>query len=117
MSDEVFEQNKKSLAVKKLEKPKKLKDECRRYWTEIMCHQYRFRRGTNFVKFCNIKFIMCISVAMGMHESSYFAKLPFTFLPLQLVKEDAVHIMIVLHNYSCEALTGCIAELELCIAL
>ena len=45
MEEESFEKHKKALAVKKLEKPKKLKAEAKRFWSEICMQQYHFNRG------------------------------------------------------------------------
>ena len=45
MSDETFNEYTDALAVRKLDKPKLLKQETSRYWNEIMTKQYHFRRG------------------------------------------------------------------------
>jgi secreted Zn-dependent insulinase-like peptidase len=46
MENDEFEKYKESLAVQRLEKPKKLSAECARYWSEITSQQYNFERGT-----------------------------------------------------------------------
>ena len=46
MENSEFEKFKESLAVHRLEKPKKLSEECSRYWLEITKQQYNFDRGT-----------------------------------------------------------------------
>ncbi len=45
MAEDSFEGHKKALAVKRSEKPKKLKAETKKYWSEIMMGQYHFNRG------------------------------------------------------------------------
>ena len=45
LSEEAFSSHKKALEVKRTEKPKKLNEECRRYWSEIMAGMYHFNRG------------------------------------------------------------------------
>jgi len=45
MSDEEFKNHVESLAVKKLEKPKKLSSEFARHIKEIVTRQYNFDRG------------------------------------------------------------------------
>jgi insulysin len=45
IEDDEFEKYKESLAVQRLEKPKKLSAECMRYWSEITSQQYNFDRG------------------------------------------------------------------------
>ena len=45
LSEEAFSSHKKALEVKRTEKPKKLNEECRRYWSEIMAGMYHFDRG------------------------------------------------------------------------
>lgn len=50
MTEESFEGHKKALAVKRLEKPKKLKTETKKYWTEILMNQYHFKSGTYIIK-------------------------------------------------------------------
>ncbi len=37
--------HKKALAVKRLEKPKKLKAQSKKYWSEVLMNQYHFERG------------------------------------------------------------------------
>lgn len=46
MTEESFDGHKKALEVKRLDKPKKLKAESKKYWTEILMNQYHFNRGT-----------------------------------------------------------------------
>jgi hypothetical protein len=45
MSAEKFEQHKKGLAVERSVKPKKLSEECGRYWRELQRSEYHFNRG------------------------------------------------------------------------
>ena len=45
MSEEEFKNHVEALAVKRLEKPKKLSSECMRHWGEIVSRQYNFDRG------------------------------------------------------------------------
>ncbi|XP_028391087.1 insulin-degrading enzyme-like [Dendronephthya gigantea] len=51
MEDEEFEKYKESLAVQRLEKPKKLSAECGRYWAEITSQQYNFERDSTEVAY------------------------------------------------------------------
>ena len=48
--EESFSSHKKALEVKRSEKPKKLNEECRRYWSEIMAGMYHFNRGEGEVR-------------------------------------------------------------------
>lgn len=50
LSEEQFKDYVESLAVKKLEKPKRLQQENSRYWSEILCKQYHFRRNVSEVE-------------------------------------------------------------------
>ena len=50
MPDEQFKNQMEALAVKKLDKPKKLAVECMRHWKEIMSRQHSFDRGEDI--FC-----------------------------------------------------------------
>lgn len=45
MPQEVFEKHVKALAIKRLEKPKKLSTQHSKYWGEISSQQYNFDRG------------------------------------------------------------------------
>ena len=45
MPAENFEQHKKGLAVERSVKPKKLSEECGRYWRELQMSEYHFNRG------------------------------------------------------------------------
>lgn len=45
MGEDSFEGHKKALAVKRLEKPKRLKAETKKYWSEVLMGQYHFNRG------------------------------------------------------------------------
>jgi insulysin len=45
MSEEEFHKHMQALAVKRLDKPKRLVDECNKHWKEIVSHQYNFDRG------------------------------------------------------------------------
>lgn len=57
MSDDDFKNHVEALAVKKLEKPKKLTTECARHWKEIFMRQYNFDRGEESYFFLN-KFVI-----------------------------------------------------------
>jgi insulysin len=50
MEDEEFNKHIEALAVKRLEKPKKLKSEAIKHWSEISSRQYNFDRG-NKIRF------------------------------------------------------------------
>ena len=43
-SEKEFQNHVNALIMKKLEEPKKLVDESRKYWNEIITKQYNFRR-------------------------------------------------------------------------
>lgn len=45
MSDEAFQKHIQALAIRRLDKPKKLSAECAKYWGEIISQQYNFDRG------------------------------------------------------------------------
>lgn len=45
MSDEAFQKHVQALALRRLDKPKKLSAECAKYWGEIISQQYHFDRG------------------------------------------------------------------------
>jgi len=45
LEEDMIERHRKALAVKRSEKPKKLRDECGKYWSEILSQQYHFARG------------------------------------------------------------------------
>lgn len=45
MSDEAFQKHIQALAIRRLDKPKKLSAECAKYWGEIITQQYNFDRG------------------------------------------------------------------------
>lgn len=45
MTDEEFKNHIEALAVRRLDKPKKLSSECSRHWKEILSRQYNFDRG------------------------------------------------------------------------
>ena len=45
MSDEAFQKHIQALAIRRLDKPKKLAAECAKYWGEIISQQYNFDRG------------------------------------------------------------------------
>ena len=40
-----FQKHVAGLAVRRLEKPKNLKEQCQKYWDEILSYQYHFNRG------------------------------------------------------------------------
>lgn len=45
LEEDAIERHRRALAVKRSEKPKKLRDECGKYWSEILSQQYHFARG------------------------------------------------------------------------
>lgn len=45
MSDEAFQKHIQALAIRRLDKPKKLSAECAKHWGEIISQQYNFDRG------------------------------------------------------------------------
>lgn len=45
MTDEAFQKHIQALAIRRLDKPKKLSAECAKYWGEIISQQYNFDRG------------------------------------------------------------------------
>ena len=45
MNDEAFQKHIQALAIRRLDKPKKLSAECAKYWGEIISQQYNFDRG------------------------------------------------------------------------
>uniref|UniRef100_A0A8C9VPF6 Insulin-degrading enzyme n=1 Tax=Scleropages formosus TaxID=113540 RepID=A0A8C9VPF6_SCLFO len=45
MSEEAFQKHIQALAIRRLDKPKKLAAECAKYWGEIISQQYNFDRG------------------------------------------------------------------------
>ena len=45
MAEEEFKNHVEALAVKRLEKPKKLASECMKHWGEIVSRQYNYDRG------------------------------------------------------------------------
>ena len=47
LTEEDFGRHRQALSVKRSEKPKKLKDECGKYWGEILSRQYHFVRGNH----------------------------------------------------------------------
>ena len=49
MPGEEYNNHVEALAVKRLDKPKKLSRECAQHWTEIVSGQYNFDRGTRAV--------------------------------------------------------------------
>jgi len=48
MLDDVFQKHVTALAVKRLEKPKKMSTQNARYWSEIVNQLYNFDRGMHF---------------------------------------------------------------------
>lgn len=48
MSEEAFQKHIQALAIRRLDKPKKLSAECAKYWGEIISQQYNFDRGEAF---------------------------------------------------------------------
>lgn len=45
MSEEAFQKHIQALAIRRLDKPKKLSAECAKHWGEIISQQYNFDRG------------------------------------------------------------------------
>lgn len=45
MSEEAFQKHIQALAIRRLDKPKKLSAECAKYWGEIISQQYNYDRG------------------------------------------------------------------------
>ena len=45
MNEDTFSSYKKALETRRLEKPKNMSEECRKYWTEIVSGMYHFNRG------------------------------------------------------------------------
>lgn len=45
MGDEAYQKHIQALAIRRLDKPKKLAAECAKYWGEIISQQYNFDRG------------------------------------------------------------------------
>lgn len=45
MNDEAFQKHIQALAIRRLDKPKKLSAECAKHWGEIISQQYNFDRG------------------------------------------------------------------------
>ena len=45
MAEEAFQKHIQALAIRRLDKPKKLSAECAKYWGEIISQQYNFDRG------------------------------------------------------------------------
>ena len=45
MNEEAFNKHIQALAIRRLDKPKKLAAECAKYWGEIISQQYNFDRG------------------------------------------------------------------------
>lgn len=45
MSEEAFQKHIQALAIRRLDKPKKLSAECAKHWGEIISQQYHFERG------------------------------------------------------------------------
>lgn len=45
MSEEELKNHIEALAVKRMDKPKKLSSECMKHWKEILSRQYNFDRG------------------------------------------------------------------------
>lgn len=52
MSEEAFQKHIQALAIRRLDKPKKLSAECAKYWGEIISQQYNFDRGEMLLPFC-----------------------------------------------------------------
>ena len=50
MTDEEFKNHIEALAVRRLDKPKKLSSECSKHWKEILSRQYNFDRGNNMIE-------------------------------------------------------------------
>lgn len=61
MSEEAFQKHIQALAIRRLDKPKKLSAECAKYWGEIISQQYYFDRGEasqqSFSPHCQLLFV------------------------------------------------------------
>ncbi|MFT7806061.1 insulin-degrading enzyme isoform X2 [Arapaima gigas] len=53
MSEEAFQKHIQALAIRRLDKPKKLAAECAKYWGEIISQQYNFDRGETLPCLCS----------------------------------------------------------------
>jgi len=53
MADDVFQKHVTALAVKRLEKPKKMSTQNAKYWSEIVNQLYNFDRGLCFLFVAN----------------------------------------------------------------
>lgn len=51
MSEEAFQKHIQALALRRLDKPKKLSAECAKHWGEIISQQYNFDRGETSQRF------------------------------------------------------------------
>lgn len=57
MTEEAFQKHIQALAIRRLDKPKKLSAECAKYWGEIISQQYNFDRGKK--DYNSLKFQCC----------------------------------------------------------
>ena len=55
MTDDVFQKHVTALAVKRLEKPKKMSAQNAKYWSEIVNQLYNFHRGAGMSPCCLYK--------------------------------------------------------------
>ena len=68
MNDEAFQKHIQALAIRRLDKPKKLSAECAKYWGEIISQQYNFDRGEVLV-------MSLLTVAVyGSGQALHFSK-------------------------------------------
>ena len=58
LTEEDFGRHRQALSVKRSEKPKKLKDECAKYWGEIISQQYHFV-SVKFIRTCYNNMPVC----------------------------------------------------------
>lgn len=58
MPEEAFNKHIQALAIRRLDKPKKLAAECAKYWGEIISQQYNFDRGERRTSICVLYDVM-----------------------------------------------------------
>ena len=68
MSEEAFQKHIQALAIRRLDKPKKLSAECAKHWGEIISQQYNFDRGEVLAAWLTVNYIqnvgqMCPSLS------------------------------------------------------
>lgn len=66
MTEEAFQKHIQALAIRRLDKPKKLSAECAKYWGEIISQQYNYDRGNIKELHCGVgACIESITAALG----------------------------------------------------